>query len=279
MMQVSLPTANAFLDRLPPASLERLLPLLERVRVQRDQVIDEPAYPMKYADFPVTALLSLIGHSENGSTLELDMIGTEDMKGLPKLLSAIWIPAAPVQFVVQESGEVLRLKASAFQAAVEQDRELHRAVCLFYAGRLAEANLIAFCNRFHSVDQQLSRWLLRRLSHTRKPEFDITHERIAALLGVRRQAVQLAARKLQRAGTLSYRHGHVRVLNPSGLEASSCGCHETIVSIRKSLDDDMLKDRHLALPAAGTKPIRGAAGASKTSWNVTAESSGERDSR
>ena len=269
-MQVSLPTANAFLDRLPPASLERLLPLLERVRVQRDQVIDEPAYPMKYADFPVTALLSLIGHSENGSTLELDMIGAEDMKGLPKCLSAIWIPVAPVQFVVQESGEVLRLKASSFQAAVEQDRALHRAVCLFYAGRLAEANLIAFCNRFHSVDQQLSRWLLCRLSHTRKPEFDITHERIAALLGVRRQAVQLAACKLQRAGTLSYRHGHVNVLNRSGLEASACVCHEMIVSIRRSLDDDMMKDRHLALPAAGTEPARGTAGGSRTPPSVAA---------
>jgi len=234
---------------------------------------------MRYADFPITALLSLIEHSEHGATLELAMIGAEGMKGLPILESAIWTSAFAAQVVVQESGEVLRLKAPSFQSAVAQDRELHRAVLMYYARRYAEVTQIAFCNQFCPIDQQLSRWLLRRLSHTGKPEFDITHERIAALLGVRRQAVQLAARKLQRAGTLSYRHGHVRVLNPSGLEASSCGCHETIVSIRKSLDDDMLKDRHLALPAAGTKPIRGAAGASKTSWNVTAESSGERDSR
>jgi len=271
MTQESLPTANAFLDRLPPTSLARLLPLLERVGVERDQVLDDSARAMRYADFPITALLSLIEHSEHGATLELAMIGAEGMKGLPILESAIWTSAFAAQVVVQESGEVLRLKAPSFQSAVAQDRELHRAVLMYYARRYAEVTQIAFCNQFCPIDQQLSRWLLRRLSHTGKPEFDITHERIAGLLGVRREAVSHAAGKLQRAGILSYRHGHVKVLNRPGLEASACRCHEKIESFHRTIDDAVLNNRQLALPRAGTASQTVASRGSRTSRSVPTE--------
>ena len=219
------PRENHLLSRLPPAELERLRPLLQPVRLRRKQILERPGEPSSYVYFPLSGVSSVVSIMEDGATVEVATVGRDGLIGLSAFFGT---DTTPFQVFAQIPGEVMRMPAPAFRAAIDAPGQLQRLV-----GRYAEARFIqtaqsAACNRLHAVEQRCARWLL--MSHDRLgvDRFSLTHEFLAQILGVRRSSVTVAARALQEAGAIRYAYGVITVMNRPALEAASCECYQII---------------------------------------------------
>ena len=216
------PSENHLLAVLPVSDYERLAPHLERVNLPLGETLFEPDGPQRYVYFPATAIVSLVYVLESGLAAELAGIGNEGMVGISLLLGGDTTPSSAV---VRSAGFGYRLSGRMLKDEFNRGGALQRLMLRYTQALVTQVSQTAICNRGHSIEQQLCRWLLATLDCLQTTELVLTHELAASALGVRREGVTEAAGRLQRAGYIQYRRGHISVLDRKGLESRSCECH------------------------------------------------------
>lgn len=216
---------NRLLAALPEDVYERLRPDLESVPLALGEVIYEAHEVLSHVYFPTTAIVSLLYTMENGTSAEMGVVGCDGVVGIAVFMGG---DTTPNRAVVQSAGSAARLELKYFREEFRRVGELHRLLLLYTQSLLTQMSQTAVCNRLHSVEQQLCRWLL--LSHDRleSDELIMTQELIANMLGVRREGVSVAAHRLQRAGLIHYRRGHITIADRLGLEARACECYRVV---------------------------------------------------
>lgn len=238
-------SGNQLLAALPRDDWQRLQPSLEQIELVQGRTLHEAGMPLQWAYFPSTAVVSLVMGMRDGGAAEVAVVGNEGMVGVCALMGA---GAALSGSVVQTAGQGWRMPArtlagfAAAQGAVMQPF-LRYTQALFV--QLAQTSA---CQRRHAVQQQLCRWLLLHLDRLRGNDLLVTHERIADLLGVRRESVTASALKLQRAGLIRYVRGHIVILDRKGLEAESCECYAVVKSAYDRLDGGVLPSLPAGVP-------------------------------
>jgi CRP-like cAMP-binding protein len=216
---------NLLLNSLPRADTERLAPSLERVYLASHEVLAEPNEPIRFVYFPLTCMISIVTLLDDGVTIESATIGNEGMSGLSVFHG---LETSTSRAIVQMDGETLRMTANDLQRMLPELPSLRAAL-----GRYADALISMLaqsgaCNGLHNVEQRFARWLLTLQDRVRRDEFTITQDFLAQMLGSHRPTVTLAAGALQRAGFITYRHGHVRILDGPSLEDIACECYKII---------------------------------------------------
>jgi CRP-like cAMP-binding protein len=218
-------TQNRLLAALPEDVYARLRPNLERVPLALGKVIYEVNEPLSHVYFPVTAIVSLLYIMENGTSAEIGIVGCDGVVGIAVFMGG---DTTPNRAVVQSAGDAIRLELRHFREEFRRVDELHRLLLLYTQSLLTQMSQTAVCNRLHSVEQQLCRWLL--LSHDRleSNELVMTQELIANMLGVRREGVSVAAQRLQDEGLIRYQRGHITIVDRPGLESAVCECYQVV---------------------------------------------------
>ena len=217
--------ANHLLGGVTSEEMMRLLPNLQRVSLSLGKVIYESDEKMDYVYFPTTAIISLLYIMENGSSAEIGVVGNDGLVGIAIFMGG---DTTPNRAVVQSAGTALKMKAKVLKEEFTRGGRFHN-LCLRYTQALiTQISQTAVCNRLHSVDQQLCRWLL--LSHDRLPSdrLIMTQDLIANMLGVRREGITHAAKRLQTAGYISYVRGDMTILDRKGLETEVCECYQVV---------------------------------------------------
>jgi CRP-like cAMP-binding protein len=210
---------------LPAGDYQRLTPHLEHVALKLGDVLYEPGIRMRHVYFPTTAIVSLLYVLENGASAEIAIVGNEGMLGISLFMGG---ESTPSRAVVQSAGFGYRLRATHLKDEFDRFGSLMHLLLRYTQGLITQMAQTAVCNRHHSVDQQLCRWLLLSLDRLASSELVMTQELIANMLGVRREGVTEAAGNLQDAGLISYHRGRIRVLDRPGVEARSCECYMVV---------------------------------------------------
>jgi CRP-like cAMP-binding protein len=217
--------SNRLLAALPRREYGRLLPHLESVPLPSRAVLHQPDEPIRHVYFPTGGVVSLLTSLEGGRGVEVGVVGREGMAGLAVFLG---VEGTPARAVVQVPGEALRMRAEDFRAHVGRDTRLHDLLLRYTHAFLAQVAQSVACNARHPVARRLCRWLLLVHSRAGTDRFPLTHEFLAAMLGVRRASVTEAAGWLQEAGLIRCGRGQLTVLDRNGLESNSCGCHRVV---------------------------------------------------
>lgn len=216
---------NRLLASLAPEAYRRLAPRMERVTTNIRQVIYEQDGPITQVYFPIAGVYSMVKLTPEGAPIEVATIGKEGFVGVPVVLGA----ALSTELVIcQVAGAAARIGLDEFQDALQTDPDLHRALLRYTHALITMIAQASACNRLHDVEERAARWLLMTHDRVDGDEFGLTQEFLATMLGVRRQAVNVAAGVLARAGLISYTRGNVRILDRPGLEAASCECYDAI---------------------------------------------------
>jgi CRP-like cAMP-binding protein len=230
------PKKNYLLAALPEAEWQRWLPHLEAVEMPLGQVLSESGRALDYVYFPVTAIVSLLYVMENGASAEIAVVGNEGIVGISLFMGG---ETTPSRAVVQSAGVGFRLKAQMMKDEFNRAGPTMHLLLRYTQALITQMAQTAACNRHHSLDQQLCRWLLLSLDRLEGSDLVMTQELIANMLGVRREGVTEAALKLQEAGLIRYARGHIKVLDRQGLEQRSCECYAVV----KKESDRLLPDR------------------------------------
>ena len=218
------PKDNQLLAALPPDEWARWLPMLEWVQLPLGEVLYESGVTLSHVYFPTTAIVSLLYVMENGASAEIAVVGHEGIVGVSLFMGG---ESTPSRAVVQSAGEGFRVKALAIKEAFTRAPVLH-LLLRYTQALITQMSQTAVCNRHHTLDQQLCRWLLLSLDRLKGSELVMTQELIANMLGVRREGVTEAALKLQKAGLIRYTRGRITVLDRVGLEQRSCECYAVV---------------------------------------------------
>jgi len=189
------------------------------------QTLYEPGGRLEYVYFPTTAIVSLLSVLESGASAEIAAVGNEGILGISLFMGG---DTTPSRAVVQSAGHGVRLRAEMLKSEFERFGPAMHLLLRYTQALITQMAQTAACNRHHSVDQQLCRWLLLSLDRLASNQLSMTQELIANMLGVRREGVTEAAGKLQDAGLISYRRGTITVLDRPGLEARSCECYQVV---------------------------------------------------
>jgi CRP-like cAMP-binding protein len=189
------------------------------------QVLYESESPQSHVYFPCTAIVSLLYVMESGKSAEIAMLGNEGVVGISLFMGG---ETTPNRAVVRSAGLGYRFKAEAIKAEFNRSAPITHLLLRYTQALITQMAQTAVCNRHHSVDQQLCRWLLMSMDRLQRAELTMTQELIANMLGVRREGVTEAALKLQRAGLISYTRGRVKVLDRPGLERRTCECYAVV---------------------------------------------------
>jgi CRP-like cAMP-binding protein len=213
---------NQLLAGLSTEKYQRLIPYLERVELPLRQVLHEPGEKIEYVYFPTDAIISLVSIMQDGSTVEVALVGKEGMVGIPVILGGY---STITQAVVQIAGSALRMQANVFKVEFERGGELQCLLLCYVQTLFTQVSQSAACNRLHSIEERLARWLLTVQDCLQTSEFLMTQEYIAQMLGSRRSGVTVAAGMLQQAGIISYRRGKIKILNQEDLENTACECY------------------------------------------------------
>jgi len=216
---------NHLLASLPDADLQRWLPQLERVEMPLGQVLYESGGTLSHVYFPTTAIVSLLYVMENGASAEIAVVGNEGIVGISLFMGG---DSTSSRAVVQSAGLGLRLKAQAMKDDFNKAGPVLHLLLRYTQALITQMAQTAVCNRHHSLDQQLCRWLLLSLDRLQGNELVMTQELIANMLGVRREGVTEGALKLQQAGLIRYARGHISVLDRVGLQKRSCECYAVV---------------------------------------------------
>jgi CRP-like cAMP-binding protein len=219
------PRHNRLLAALPDADWLRWRSKLEPYAMPTGQVLYESGVPITHVYFPTSSIVSLMYVTENGASASVALVGDEGMVGVPLIMGA---ESTPGRAVVHGAGAGYRIAGGLIQEEFSRSAAVLRILLRYTQALIAQMAQIAVCNRHHSVDQQLCRWLLLNLDRLTGNEMAITQELIAHMLGVRREGVTEAALALQQAELISYRRGHITVLDRPGLEQRSCECYAVI---------------------------------------------------
>jgi CRP-like cAMP-binding protein len=224
------PRQNHLLAALPAADYERLAPHLEPIEMRLGDVLYESGSRLRHVYFPTTSIVSLLYVMEDGASAEIAIVGNEGILGISLFMGG---DTTPSRAVVQSAGHGVRLKAEMLKSEFGRFGPTMHLLLRYTQALITQMAQTAVCNRHHSVDQQLCRWLLLSLDRLASNELSMTQELIANMLGVRREGVTEAARKLQDASLIRYRRGRIAVLDRPGLEARCCECYEVV---RKEFD-------------------------------------------
>jgi len=221
------PHQNHLLDALLKVDYDRLFPNLELIEMPLGEVVCESGSKLKHVYFPTTSIISLLYVMEDGASAEIAVVGNEGILGIPVFMGG---DTTPSRAVVQSAGHSYRLKAQLLKNEFNQAGPLQRLLLRYTQALITQMAQTAVCNRHHSVEQQLCRWLLLSIDRLPEHELIMTQELIANMLGVRREGVTEAAGKLQSLGLINYRRGHISVLDRTGLEIRSCECYQVVKS-------------------------------------------------
>jgi CRP-like cAMP-binding protein len=219
------PEQNHLLAALPESDYARLAPHLELIPMKLGDVLYEPGVRLRYVYFPTTSIVSLLYVMEDGASAEIAIVGNEGILGISLFMGG---ETTPSRAVVQSAGYGYRLKAQLLKNEFGRFGPLLHLLLRYTQALITQMAQTAVCNRHHSVDQQLCRWLLLSLDRLASNELSMTQELIANMLGVRREGVTEAAGKLQDAGLIRYRRGRITVLDRPRLEARSCECYQVV---------------------------------------------------
>jgi CRP-like cAMP-binding protein len=216
---------NRLLAVLPEAEWQRWLPQLELVEMPLGEVLYESGGTLSHVYFPTTAIVSLLYVMENGASAEIAVVGNEGLVGVSLFMGG---ESTPSRAVVQSAGQGIRLEAGAMKNEFNRAGPTLHLLLRYTQALITQMAQTAVCNRHHSVDQQLCRWLLLSLDRLTGDELVMTQELIANMLGVRREGVTEAALKLQHAGLIRYTRGRITVLDRAGLEKRTCECYAVV---------------------------------------------------
>lgn len=216
---------NRLLLALDSTDLEFLSAHLEEATYKSGTVLAESHQKTEYVYFPYTCAISIVNSVAGGTTVEVGTVGNEGMAGLAIFLDA---DAIPSRTIVQVSGDMTRVRADKFRALVDQSAGFRKFLNRYTLAFLAQVSQTATCNRAHTIDERCARWLLMTHDRVASDTFNITHEFLAFMLGVRRAGVTVAAGILQKAGFITYKRGNLTVLDRTGLEGASCECYSVV---------------------------------------------------
>jgi CRP-like cAMP-binding protein len=219
------PKANRLLAWLPNKELSQWLPHLEAVPMLLGQVLYEPGRTMTHVYFPTSCIVSLLYVMQNGQAAEIAVVGFEGIVGVSLFMGG---DSTSSRAVVQSAGDGFRLKTSLMMQEFNAGGPVLHLLLRYTQALLTQMAQTAVCNRHHSLDQQLCRWLLLSLDRLRSNELVMTQELIANMLGVRREGVTEAAGRLDKAGVIRYQRGHITVLNRPLLEQRTCECYAVV---------------------------------------------------
>ncbi len=219
------PNQNHLLAALPAAEFERLASHLELVPMRLGDTLYEPGGQLSHVYFPTTAIVSLLYIMESGVSAEIAGVGNEGVLGISLFMGGDTTPSSAV---VQTAGHGYRLQGRLLKEEFNRAGLMQRLLLRYTQALVTQMFQTGACNRHHSIEQQLCRWLLLTLDRLPTNELIMTQELVASALGVRREGITEAAGNLQRAGFISYRRGHISVLKRSGLEASACECYAVV---------------------------------------------------
>ena len=219
------PNQNHLLAALPAAEFERLASHLELVPMLLGDTLYEPGGQLSHVYFPTTAIVSLLYIMESGVSAEIAGVGNEGVLGISLFMGGDTTPSSAV---VQTAGHGYRLQGRLLKEEFNRAGLMQRLLLRYTQALVTQMFQTGACNRHHSIEQQLCRWLLLTLDRLPTNELIMTQELVASALGVRREGITEAAGNLQRAGFISYRRGHISVLKRSGLEASACECYAVV---------------------------------------------------
>lgn len=219
------PHQNCLLAALPADEYARLFPYLELVFLPLGDVLYESGIQLRHAYFPTTAIVSLLYVMKDGASAEIAVVGNEGVVGISLFMGG---DTTTNRAVVQSAGHAYRLKRRLLKNEFESVVPLQHLLLRYTQALITQMAQTAVCNRHHSLEQQLCRWLLLSLDRLPFNELVMTQELIANMLGVRREGVTEAAGNLQRAGLIEYHRGHITVLDRAGLEARTCECYSVV---------------------------------------------------
>jgi CRP-like cAMP-binding protein len=219
------PVQNQLLASLPSIELDRLRPNLELVSMPLGDVLYESGSQLSHVYFPTTSIVSLLYVIEDGSSAEIAVVGNEGIVGVALFMGG---ETTPSRGIVQSAGHAYRLGGPHLKREFMRAGELQHVLLRYTQALLTQMAQTGVCNRHHSVDQRLCRWLLLTFDRLPSNELTMTQELIANLLGVRREGVAEAAGKLQKAGLIRYNRGRIVVVDRPGLEARSCECYAVV---------------------------------------------------
>lgn len=238
------PQQNHILRALNPQELAQLTPYLELITVSSAEIIYEMNEKLQYAYFPTTATASLLCALEDGTSVQVAMVGNEGVLGISLLMGG---KLALTQAMIHSAGYCYRISTKSLKEAINRSGGRRVGTLQQLLQRYAQALIMEMaqttaCNRRHSVEQQFCRWLLVNFDRMQTSSLTMTHELIANMLGVRRESITDAARKLQASGVINYHRGHIDVIDRDGLEDKVCECY----SILKSQSVKLIQDLHVA---------------------------------
>lgn len=216
---------NRLLGALSRQQYERLLPNLELVRLTPGKILYDVGDTVHHAYFPIGGMISLLSITQGGRTVEVGMVGNEGMTGLPTVLRC---NVAPYRVMVQFAGNALRIRAEALKAEMSRSGQLQEVLLCYTHALLIQIAQSASCNRFHTVEARLCRWLLVSRDRLLTDTLPLTQEFLSHMLGVPRTSVTAVARNLQEQKLVRYIRGKIVILNRSGIERHSCECYKLV---------------------------------------------------
>jgi CRP-like cAMP-binding protein len=223
--QIISPLMNRLLAGLPREEYGRLQPHMERVPLPKGKVIYGAGDTVRHAYFPTRGMVSLLSSTSDGSTVEVAMVGSEGMTGLPAVLR---VETSPYQVMVQIRGDAVRVSARAVRRAFDQSPVLRDLLLRYAHAVLMQVSQSAVCNRFHTTEQRLARWLMVTRDRTGSDSFELTQEFLSHMLGAPRTSVTAVAAAFQRSGLIRYSRGRITVTDLARLEITSCECYGVV---------------------------------------------------
>ena len=219
------PQVNKLLAALPASDYERLIPHLKLVPLPTRQVLYEPGEPITHIYFPQHAVISIVTSMKDGSTVEVGIVSNEGMVGIPVILGG---NTTTTKAFVQVAGAGMQMDADVLRSEFKRGGAIQNLLLRYLRAIYTELTQSCACNRLHTLEERLARWLLTVSDRLESEEFPLTQEFIAQMLGVRRSGVTVAASTLSRAGMIRYQRGQINILNREDLEATSCECYRVI---------------------------------------------------
>lgn len=233
-------TENRILTALHSTDYQRLLSQMERVTLSQGEVVYEPEDHIDYVYFPETAVFSMLCMMEDGDTAEVGPVGREGLVGLNIFFGS---DITPTQLIVHIAGDARRVRAELLKQELDSERSgLPRLLFRYTQFLLAMTGQSSACNKLHSMEQQLAKWLLMMHDYT-GDELLLTHELLALTLGVRRAGISGVSMNFKDAGLIDYQRGHIQILDREGLEARACECYEVIRNEYERLYEDLAKGK------------------------------------
>jgi len=224
-MSAETPRQNQLLAALPPAEWDRLRPRMELQPMPLGHVLYEPGTTMRHVYFPTTSIVSMLYVMENGSSAEIAIVGHEGIVGISLFMGG---ETTSSRAVVQSAGHAYRVPGQYLKEEFFRAGPLQRLLLRYTQALITQMGQTAVCNRHHTVEQQLCRWLLMSLDRLPSNELQMTQELIANMLGVRREGVTESAGRLQKLGLIQYNRGHITVVDRPALEAHACECYAVV---------------------------------------------------